>query len=341
MWSWIAFICRLRLKCLATVSFSHHWSDLCGQCFHTAQDVYNFLVDSVFPLHRTYGLHWCIWVVEPLWQPAGAARGTKLCSVLPWKNSAFESSDPRLGQRIQGVDNFCQKVVCVCCCCCCLQQAVCAVDAIQDKFLSDEVIVLVPGSYLTGFVDGQRTIDVPSADSWPWTVGYFTTRLMGTPDKWDPRQFTTRQMGTPDISPPDKWEPQTIHHQTNGNPRVHHQTNGNPRQFTTRQMGTPGNSPLDKWEPQFTTSSILCDESHTHACMSTQAHMHVRTHTHTHACMYTHAHTHTCMQKHTHTGELSQVIIYFSGEWSTLLPLASLPLLFTCNRKGAGAVSVM
>ena len=135
--------------------------------------------------------------------------------------------------------------------------------------------------------------------------------------------------------------PQTVHHQTNGNPRQFTTRLMGIPEFTTRQMGTPGNSPLDKWEPQFTTSSILCDESHTHACMSTQAHMHVRTHTHMHACTHMHTHTHTCMQKHTHTGELSQVIIYFSGEWSTLLPLASLPLLFTSNRKGAGAVSVM
>ena len=53
-------------------------------------------------------------------------------------------------------------------------------------------------------------------------------------------RLTTWQMATPDNSPPDKWEPQAIHHQTNGNSR----------QFTTRQMGNPGSSPPDKWEPQ-------------------------------------------------------------------------------------------
>ena len=59
---------------------------------------------------------------------------------------------PDLGSEFKGLTTFakrlCVFVVVV------LQQSVCAVDAIQDKFLSDEVIVLVPGTYLTGFVDG-------------------------------------------------------------------------------------------------------------------------------------------------------------------------------------------
>ena len=214
-----------------SVWFSHHWSDLCGQCFHTAQDVYNFLW-TVFS-HCT-GCTDCTgvcWVVEPLLQPVGAAHGTKLCSVLPWKNSAFESSDPRLGQWIQGVDNFCQKVVCVCCCftairlcswCYSRQVSVGWSNCAGARHLSD---------WFCGRLKKYRC-------SKYWLLA-LVCRTFHHQTQGNPR-LTTWQMATPDNSPPDKWEPQAIHHQTNGNSR----------QFTTRQMGNPGSSPPDKWEPQ-------------------------------------------------------------------------------------------
>ena len=60
---------------------------------------------------------------------------------------------PDLGSEFKWLTTFAKRL-CVFVVVVVLQQSVCAVDAIRDKFLSDEVIVLVPGTYLTGFVDG-------------------------------------------------------------------------------------------------------------------------------------------------------------------------------------------
>ena len=117
-------------------------------------------------------------------------------------------------------------------------------------------------------------------------------------------------MGNPGSSPLNKWKPQSILHQTNAKMR-------NPGQFTASRASM---CCCAIFFVMNLTSMHACPHKHTCMC------------THTYVCMYAHAHTHTHThlhsETHTHTGELSQVIIYFSGEWSTLLPLTSLPLLF-------------
>ena len=289
-------------------------------------------------------------VVEPLWQPVGAAHGTKLCSILPWKNSAFESNDPRLGQRIQGVDNFCQKVVCVCCCCCCCFTAIRLCSWCYLRQISVRWSNCAGARHLSDWFCG-RLKNHRCSKHWLLALDCrtFHHQTKGNPrlhhlTNGNPRQFTTRLMGTPDNSPLDKWELQV----------VHHQTNGKPRQFTTKQMETPVNSPPDKCQNgnpgQFTASraSMCCcaiffvmNLTSMHACP--HKHTCMCTHTHMYACMHTRTHTHTCIQKHTHTLVNCHRLSFTSvvnGPHSFPSHLCHC-YLFTCNRKGAGAVSAM